>query len=116
MTEGLDGMAEFTEAVYVNGVLKPKEELGLREAQRVRLKKVSSVSRRGKAGERGGSNAAKVMKPRSELNRRTRAGSLMGFARRWGVVLWCWQKVWQGFWSLCPTMHRRTKTGADTRM
>ena len=32
------------------------------------MKKVSSVSRRGKAGERGGPNAAKVMKPRSELN------------------------------------------------
>jgi predicted DNA-binding antitoxin AbrB/MazE fold protein len=30
-------VAQFTEAVYTNGVLKPKEELGLREAQRVRL-------------------------------------------------------------------------------
>jgi predicted DNA-binding antitoxin AbrB/MazE fold protein len=30
-------MAHFIEAVYTNGVLKPKEELGLREAQRVRL-------------------------------------------------------------------------------
>ena len=30
-------MAQFTEAVFTNGVLKPKEELGLREAQRVRL-------------------------------------------------------------------------------
>ena len=30
-------MAQFIEAVYTNGVLKPKEELGLHEAQRVRL-------------------------------------------------------------------------------
>jgi predicted DNA-binding antitoxin AbrB/MazE fold protein len=30
-------MTRLTEAVYTNGVLKPKEELGLREAQRVRL-------------------------------------------------------------------------------
>lgn len=30
-------MAQFTEAVYTNGVLKPMEELVLREAQRVRL-------------------------------------------------------------------------------
>jgi predicted DNA-binding antitoxin AbrB/MazE fold protein len=30
-------MAQFTEAVYTNGVLKPTDELGLREAQRVRL-------------------------------------------------------------------------------
>ena len=30
-------MAQFTEAVYTNGVLKPKGELVLREAQRVRL-------------------------------------------------------------------------------
>lgn len=30
-------MAQFTEAVYTNGVLKPKKELLLREAQRVRL-------------------------------------------------------------------------------
>ena len=30
-------MAQLTEAVYTNGVLKPKEQLGLREAQRVRL-------------------------------------------------------------------------------
>jgi len=30
-------MAQFTEAVYTNGVLKPKQELALREAQRVRL-------------------------------------------------------------------------------
>jgi predicted DNA-binding antitoxin AbrB/MazE fold protein len=30
-------MAHFIEAVYTNGVLKPSEELGLREAQRVRL-------------------------------------------------------------------------------
>ena len=30
-------MAQFTEAVYTNGVLKPKNELVLREAQRVRL-------------------------------------------------------------------------------
>lgn len=30
-------MTQVTEAVYTNGVLKPKEELLLREAQRVRL-------------------------------------------------------------------------------
>jgi len=30
-------MTQFTEAVYTNGVLKPKEGLVLREAQRVRL-------------------------------------------------------------------------------
>jgi predicted DNA-binding antitoxin AbrB/MazE fold protein len=30
-------MTQFTEAVYTNGVLKPKRELVLREAQRVRL-------------------------------------------------------------------------------
>jgi len=30
-------MAQFTEAVYTNGVLKPKQGLVLREAQRVRL-------------------------------------------------------------------------------
>ena len=30
-------MAQFIEAVYTNGVLKPNAELGLREAQRVRL-------------------------------------------------------------------------------
>jgi predicted DNA-binding antitoxin AbrB/MazE fold protein len=30
-------MGQFTEAVYTNGVLKPKEDLFLREAQRVRL-------------------------------------------------------------------------------
>ena len=30
-------MAQFTEAVCTNGVLKPKEALVLREAQRVRL-------------------------------------------------------------------------------
>jgi predicted DNA-binding antitoxin AbrB/MazE fold protein len=30
-------MAHFLEAVCTNGVLKPEEELGLREAQRVRL-------------------------------------------------------------------------------
>ncbi|MGA3023430.1 MAG: antitoxin family protein [Bryobacteraceae bacterium] len=30
-------MAQFTEAVYTNGVLKPSGELVLREAQRVRL-------------------------------------------------------------------------------
>ena len=30
-------MAQVTEAVYENGVLKPRSELGLREAQRVRL-------------------------------------------------------------------------------
>ena len=30
-------MTQFTEAVYTNGVLKPNEELVLREAQRVRL-------------------------------------------------------------------------------
>ena len=30
-------MAQFIEAVYTNGVLKPKEGLVLREAQRVRL-------------------------------------------------------------------------------
>ena len=30
-------MAQFTEAVYTNGVLKPKRGLVLREAQRVRL-------------------------------------------------------------------------------
>jgi predicted DNA-binding antitoxin AbrB/MazE fold protein len=30
-------MTQFTEAVYTNGVLKPKAELVLREARRVRL-------------------------------------------------------------------------------
>lgn len=30
-------MAQLTEATYANGVLKPTEELALREAQRVRL-------------------------------------------------------------------------------
>jgi predicted DNA-binding antitoxin AbrB/MazE fold protein len=30
-------MAQFTEAVYTNGVLKPNKQLLLREAQRVRL-------------------------------------------------------------------------------
>ena len=30
-------MAQITEAVYTNGVLKPKDELAVREAQRVRL-------------------------------------------------------------------------------
>ena len=30
-------MTQFTEAVYTNGVLKPKQELVLCEAQRVRL-------------------------------------------------------------------------------
>jgi predicted DNA-binding antitoxin AbrB/MazE fold protein len=30
-------MARITEAIYTHGVLKPKEELGLREEQRVRL-------------------------------------------------------------------------------
>jgi len=30
-------MAQFTEAVYTNGVLKPREKLALREARRVRL-------------------------------------------------------------------------------
>ena len=30
-------MTQFTEAVYTNGVLKPKQELVLREAQHVRL-------------------------------------------------------------------------------
>jgi predicted DNA-binding antitoxin AbrB/MazE fold protein len=30
-------MAQFIEAIYTNGVLKPREDLGLREAQRVRL-------------------------------------------------------------------------------
>jgi predicted DNA-binding antitoxin AbrB/MazE fold protein len=30
-------MTRVTEAIYTNGVLKPKEELPLREAQRVRL-------------------------------------------------------------------------------
>ncbi|MGA3099155.1 MAG: antitoxin family protein [Bryobacteraceae bacterium] len=30
-------MAQFTEAVYTNGVFKPNKELVLREAQRVRL-------------------------------------------------------------------------------
>lgn len=30
-------MAQFTEAIYINGVLKPKQDLVLREAQRVRL-------------------------------------------------------------------------------
>jgi predicted DNA-binding antitoxin AbrB/MazE fold protein len=30
-------MAQVTEAVYTNGVLKPKDELALHEAQRVRL-------------------------------------------------------------------------------
>jgi hypothetical protein len=38
------------------------------------MKKVSSVSRRGKAGERRWLAAAKVMKPLGELNRRMRAG------------------------------------------
>jgi len=30
-------MAQVTEAIYTHGVLKPKEDLALREAQRVRL-------------------------------------------------------------------------------
>lgn len=30
-------MAQLTEAIYTHGVFKPKEELALREAQRVRL-------------------------------------------------------------------------------
>ena len=30
-------MAQVTEAIYTHGVLKPMEELALREAQRVRL-------------------------------------------------------------------------------
>jgi predicted DNA-binding antitoxin AbrB/MazE fold protein len=30
-------MAQVTEAIYTNGVLKPEKELALREAQRVRL-------------------------------------------------------------------------------
>jgi len=30
-------MAQITEAIYTQGVLKPKEQLALREAQRVRL-------------------------------------------------------------------------------
>jgi predicted DNA-binding antitoxin AbrB/MazE fold protein len=30
-------MAQVTEAIYTHGVLKPKEELALRESQRVRL-------------------------------------------------------------------------------
>lgn len=30
-------MAQFTDAVYTNGVFKPKEALVLRESQRVRL-------------------------------------------------------------------------------
>ena len=30
-------MAQVTEAIYTHGVLKPTEELALREAQRVRL-------------------------------------------------------------------------------
>ena len=30
-------MAQVTEAIYSNGVLKPKEQLGLREDQHVRL-------------------------------------------------------------------------------
>jgi predicted DNA-binding antitoxin AbrB/MazE fold protein len=30
-------MAQVTEAIYTNGVFKPKDELALREAQRVRL-------------------------------------------------------------------------------
>jgi predicted DNA-binding antitoxin AbrB/MazE fold protein len=30
-------MAQVTEAIYTHGVLKPKDELGLRESQRVRL-------------------------------------------------------------------------------
>jgi len=30
-------MAQVTEAIYTHGVLKPKEQLALREAQRVRL-------------------------------------------------------------------------------
>ena len=30
-------MAQVTEAIYAHGVLKPKDDLALREAQRVRL-------------------------------------------------------------------------------
>jgi predicted DNA-binding antitoxin AbrB/MazE fold protein len=30
-------MTQVTEAIFTNGVLKPKEELALRESQRVRL-------------------------------------------------------------------------------
>jgi predicted DNA-binding antitoxin AbrB/MazE fold protein len=30
-------VAQFTEAIYTNGVFKPKDELALHEAQRVRL-------------------------------------------------------------------------------
>ena len=30
-------MAQFPEAIYTNGVLKPKDELSLHEAQRARL-------------------------------------------------------------------------------
>jgi predicted DNA-binding antitoxin AbrB/MazE fold protein len=30
-------MAQVTEAIYASGVLKPKDELALRESQRVRL-------------------------------------------------------------------------------
>jgi predicted DNA-binding antitoxin AbrB/MazE fold protein len=30
-------MAQFTEAIYTNGIFKPKERLALRESQRVRL-------------------------------------------------------------------------------
>jgi predicted DNA-binding antitoxin AbrB/MazE fold protein len=30
-------MTQVTEAIYANGVLTPQDELGLREAQRVRL-------------------------------------------------------------------------------
>jgi predicted DNA-binding antitoxin AbrB/MazE fold protein len=35
--KGADGMTRVTEAIYTHGVLKPKEKLALREAQRVRL-------------------------------------------------------------------------------
>ena len=37
MTEGYGGMAQVTEAIYTNGVLRPNGGLALREAQRVRL-------------------------------------------------------------------------------
>jgi predicted DNA-binding antitoxin AbrB/MazE fold protein len=35
--KGAGQAAQFTEAIYTNGVLKPKENLALHEAQRVRL-------------------------------------------------------------------------------
>jgi predicted DNA-binding antitoxin AbrB/MazE fold protein len=37
VTRGHNSMAQVTEAIYTHGVLKLKEELALRESQRVRL-------------------------------------------------------------------------------